>query len=97
MNETIETAVARARKVLDSTSHFEELGLNMAAADARMCAHDVLDLVAHLEAERSARITLQARLEECQELLGERAFDATRTAEAAAEFETFDFGPGPSA
>jgi hypothetical protein len=90
-------AIARAKKVLDATSYFEELGLNLAAADARMCARDLLDVMAALEAERSARVTLQARLEKCQDLLGERAFDVIGMPEALAEFETFDFGPGSSA
>jgi hypothetical protein len=39
---------------------------------------------------------LQARLEESQDLFGERTFDLLVTPEAAAELETFDFGPGPS-
>lgn len=87
-------AAERARKLLCETDLFAELGLPTLSSDARMCARAVLELTAELNAERSARVQIQAGRDRLQEIVGtgvyylalaECAHDAARSVLAKRE------------
>ncbi len=67
-------AVLRAERLLERT-HYDE---SERVTDARMCARSVLELALALEAERSARVALQARVERLQAIVGKAAYDHLR-------------------
>lgn len=80
----LEEARERAARFLDRTHYFHALGLDELGADARMLARLLLELADMLEAERSARVALQARCETQQAILGRRADAAITEALAKA-------------
>jgi hypothetical protein len=76
-----QVALARAERLLTATAHYDELGHHQLAAEARIVAGDVRELVAALEAERGMRRALQARTLEAERILGERAYKALQAAQ----------------
>jgi hypothetical protein len=68
----IAEARRRAHALLAGTEYFEALGLAKAAADARALARLTLDLIDALEAERSARVSIQAARDRLLETRGTR-------------------------
>lgn len=69
-------AAERARDFITFCDGAEEGDLGAYARRGRVVARDCLDALDMLDAERSARVALQARCERQQELLGKRALDA---------------------
>jgi hypothetical protein len=68
-------AIERARELIVFADGVEEAGLPQYASRARMVAHDALELAEQLDAERSARQALQARLERTERLLLARGLE----------------------
>ena len=68
----------RARKFLDETNAFAELGLQELSADARMLARLLLELGDELDAERSARIAQQHECTRLRKFIGGPAHKALR-------------------
>jgi hypothetical protein len=72
-----ERARSRASELVVFCDGFDEGGLYPGfTGRARSVARDLLDALGELEAERSARVALQARCERQQQLLGKRVVEA---------------------
>jgi hypothetical protein len=73
----IAAAQKRAETMIAATSYFIEFEMMVPLArDARMNARLMLELSNDLEAERSARIAIQERLEDALSILAAHAYDA---------------------
>jgi hypothetical protein len=79
------------RQLLDG---LEETGMFFTTAQrGRVVVADLLEALVELEAERTARVQLQERVEQQETLLRRVAARVMFSPEAAAEFETFEFAP----
>lgn len=76
----VEQAKERAQRLLVETEHFDEIGLHKLAATARTIAADLIATTRAFEAERSARLSIQASRERLLETLAGRAGDALKAA-----------------
>jgi hypothetical protein len=62
-------ARTRAEAILAGTNYFEALGLHELGADVRALARITLELADDVEAERSARVAIQANRDECRAII----------------------------
>jgi hypothetical protein len=70
-------ARARAQALLAATEYFAALGREQLSAESRVMARFVLEIADELDAERSARIAIQAARDEAVEILARRAGSST--------------------
>jgi hypothetical protein len=73
---TIEQARGRANRILDATNYFDALGIDGLGHDARALASLTLEICDELEAERSARQSIQYQRDDALAVLAAQAYDA---------------------
>ena len=73
------TARDRAQELLVFADGFDDAGHLGLATRSRVVARDMLRLIDDLEAERSARQSVQAQRDRAIELLARRAYDAIQS------------------
>jgi hypothetical protein len=73
-------ALERAQRALPFADGLSEAGFDELGGRIRLLAGDVIDLLATIEAERSARVSIQAHRDRCLKIIAGAAYDQIRGA-----------------